>query len=335
MNYWKKFGLFILIVCMVTTIGCSKGLERWVKKRGYVYYPDYRETEIMGHLLQRDGQIVANPCISNVSKASVIPEKTQLQIIEGSEKIKELLQRVTQTPMMGDFFQARQAILTLRDLSQVQLTEIIPSGPCNDFRMDVITELLNAGSMSVVIKDATGNDITYLFKAVSETAAPADVVFGRPIFITGRQFHLGYKTENFSCKSVSRKDVRIARNQTVNDTDVALQLRYMDHRKRGYENIALMRVMVSGFIPEDQTDMNIIKANQFIESQDPEKTWEIAHKPDNGRLRLSQGGVVQLFEGVRGGVAAKTRSSGIYFEVLSITEQEVQMRIQYISYLPK
>jgi len=319
---------------MLITTGCSKGIERWVKKKGYVYYPDYRESKIMGHLLQRDGQIVANPCITDVSQKIVVPEKTQLQIIEGSEKIKDLMQRVTNTPIMGDFFQAKQAILTLRDLSQVKLTEIIPTGPCNDFRMEVITELLNAGSMSIVIKDATGNDITYLYKPVSETAVPPDVVFGRPIFISGRQFHLGYKTETLYCKSISRKDIRIARDQTVNDADVALQLRYMDHQKRGYENIALMRIMVSGFIPDDQTDMNIIKTNQFVTTSDTEKTWDIAHKPENGRLRLSQGGVVQVFEGVRGGLAAKTRSSGIYFEVLSITESEVQMRIQYISYVP-
>jgi hypothetical protein len=334
MNIWKKIGLLISIVCLLTTIGCSKGIERWVKKKGYVYYPDYRESEIMGHLLQRDGQIVANPCITNVSKSTGIPEKTQLQIIKGSEKIKDLLQRVTKTPMMGDFFQAKQAIVTLRDLSQVEMTEIIPTGPCNDFRMEVVTELLNAGSMSIVIKDATGNDITYLYKPVSETSVPPDVVFGRPIFITGRQFHLGYKTEYFYCKSISRKDVRVSRDQTVNDTDVALQLRYMDHKRRGYENIALMRIMISGFIPKDQTDMNIVKSNQFIETNDPDKTWEIAHKPENGRLRLPQGAVVQVFEGVRGGIAAKKRSSGVYFEVLSITEHEVQMRIQYISYVP-
>ncbi|KPA16930.1 conserved hypothetical protein, secreted [Candidatus Magnetomorum sp. HK-1] len=335
MNYWKKTGFLFLVVLMLASIGCSRGLERWVKKKGFTYYPDYRESEIMGHLLQKDGQIVANPCISNLSQAKVVPGQTQLQIIEGSEKIKDLLQRVTKTPMIGDFFQAKQAILTLRDLSQVKLTEIIPTGPCNDYSMDVVTELLNAASMSVVIKDTGGNDITYLFKPVSETAVPPDVVFGRPIFITGRQFHLGYKTETFFCKSISRKVVQIMRDQTVNDSDVALQIRYMDHEKRGYENIALMRIMISGFIPEDQTGMNIIKSNQFIESQDPEKTWVVAHKPENGRLKLPHGGIVQVFEGVRGGIAAKTRSSGIYFEVLSITEQEVKMRIQYISYMSK
>ena len=288
----------------------------------------------MGHILQ-DKRIVINPCIANRSTSIPLVEKAQLQVIEGSAKIKKLLQDVTKTPITGNFFQAKQAILTLRDLSSVKLTELIPTGPCNNFQMEMITEVLTAGGMSVVIKDASGNDITYLFKPVSETAVPSDVVFGRPIFISGRQFNLGYKTKFFNCKSINRKDILINRDQTVNDADVALQLRYLDHRKQGYENIALMRIMVSGFIPEDQTEINTIKSNQFLKSQDPEETWDASHKPENGRLELTQGGIIQIFEGVRGGLAAKTLGSGVYFEVLSITERAVQMRVQYISYVMK
>ncbi|ETR73147.1 MAG: hypothetical protein OMM_01174 [Candidatus Magnetoglobus multicellularis str. Araruama] len=332
MNFFKKTICLIWIISMCLSMGCTSGIEKWVGQKGYVFDPDFRETQIMGHILQ-DNKIVINPCIANRSISMPLSEKAQLHTIEGSANIKRLLQEVTKTPIMGDFFQAQQAILTLRDLSTEKLTEFIPTGPCNNFKMKMITEILNAGGMSVVIKDAGGNDITYLFKPVSETAVPNDVVFGRPIFITGRQFHLGFKTETIDCKSINRKDILINRDQTVNDADVALQLRYMDHRRQGYENIALIRIMVSGFIPEDQTDVNTIKSNQFFDVTDPEQTWEAAHKPQNGRLELTQGGIVQVFEGVRGGLAAKTRSSGIYFEVLSITERAVQMRIQYISYL--
>jgi len=317
--------------CILFFTGCSTGLERWVNKKGFVFAPDYQESQIMGFVIQ-DQQLVINPCVANRYSAIPLVEKAQVQVIEGSAAIKKLLQDVTKTPISGNFFQAQQAILTLRDLSRVKLTELIPTGPCNNFQMEMITEVLTAAGMSVVIKDSAGNDITYLFKPVSETAVPSDVVFGRPIFISGRQFVLGYKTNFFDCKSINRKDILINRDQTVNDADVALQLRYMDHQKQGYENIALMRIMVSGFIPEAQTDINTIKSNQIVNSQDPVETWESAHKPKNGRLELTQGGIVQIFEGVRGGLAAKTLGSGVYFEVLSITERSVQMRIQYISY---
>jgi hypothetical protein len=330
--FWKKSTLLIgCLCCILLLTGCSTGLERWVKKKGFVFAPDYLESQIMGFVIQ-DQRLVINPCVANRSTGIPLVEKAQLQVIEGSATIKKLLQDVTKTPIAGNFFQAKQAILTLRDLSTVKLTELIPTGPCNNFQMEMITEVLTAAGMSVVIKDSGGNDITYLFKPVSETAVPSDVVFGRPIFISGRQFVLGYKTNVFDCKSINRKDILINRDQTVNDADVALQLRYMDYQKQGYENIALMRIMVSGFIPEAQTDINTIKSNQIIQSQDPVETWESAHKPENGRLELTQGGIVQIFEGVRGGLAAKTLGSGVYFEVLSITERSVQMRVQYISY---
>jgi hypothetical protein len=327
----KNIWIMGSLIYVLLLTGCSTGIERWVASKGFVFAPDYQETQLMGHILQ-DKRLANNPCIANRSTSIPLVEKAQLHIIEGSANIKKLLQDVTKTPIAGNFFQAKQAILTLRDLSKVKLTELIPTGPCNNFQMEMITEILTAAGMSVVIKDAAGDDITYLFKPVSETAVPSDVVFGRPIFISGRQFNLGYKTNIFKCKSINRKDVVINRDQTVNDADVALQLRYMDHQKQGYENIALMRIMISGFIPEDHTDINTIKSNQFINSQDPDETWVSAHKPENGRLELTQGGIVQLFEGVRGGIAAKTLGSGVYFEVLSITERAVQMRIQYISY---
>jgi hypothetical protein len=329
--FWKNRIWVMGCISILLLSGCSTGLERWVSKKGFIFAPDYQETQVMGHIIQ-DTRLVINPCIANRSTSIPLVEKAQLHVIEGSAKIKKLLQDVTKTPITGNFFQAKQAILTLRNLSTVKMTELIPTGPCNNYQMEMITEVLTASGMSVVIKDAAGNDITYLFKPVSETAVPSDVVFGRPILISSRQFNLGYKTNVFNCKSIHRKDIVINREQTVNDADVALQLRYMDHQKQGYENIALMRIMVSGFTPEDNTNLNRIKTNQFLNAQDPEKIWESAHKPENGRLELTQGGIVQIFESVRGGLAAKTLGSGIYFEVLSITERAVQMRVQYISY---
>jgi len=329
---WKRSFLVLeCLICMLLISGCSTGVERWVLTKGFVFAPDYKETHVIGNILQNNN-IVVNPRIANRSTSIPLVEKSQLQIIEGSAKIKQLLKDVTKTQITGNFFQAKEAILTLRDLSTIKLTDLIPTSPCNNFKMEMITEVLTASGMSIVIKDAGGNDITYLFKPVSETAVPSDVVFGRPIFISGRQFTLGYKTKSFNCASINNKVVSMNRDQTVNDADVALQLRYLDYRKQGYENIALIRIMVSGFIPEDRTDVNTIKSNQFLRSQDPEEIWESAHKPENGRLELTQGGIVQIFEGVRGGLAAKTLGSGIYFEVLSITERAVQMQIQYISY---
>jgi hypothetical protein len=66
-----------------------------------------------------------------------------------------------------------------------------------------------------------------------------------------------------------------------------------------------MRILISGFIPDDQTDINMIQPNQFVNSQDPDEVWESAQKPKNGRLEMRQGGIVQIFEGVRGGLTAK------------------------------
>jgi hypothetical protein len=330
--YWKRNVLALeCLICMLLISGCSTGVERWVSSKGFVFAPDYKETQVIGHILQNE-RLVVNPRIASRSTSIPLVEKAQLQIIEGSAKIKQLLQDVTKSEITGNFFQAKQAILTLRDLSTVKLTDLIPTSPCNSVQMEMITEVLTAAGMSIVIKDAGGNDITYLFKPVSETAVPSDVIFGRPIGITGRQFNLGYKTKAFNCKSINKKVVSINRDQTVNDAEVALQLRYLDYRKQGYENIALVRIMVSGFIPEDRTDVNTIKSNQIVSSQDPDETWQASHKPENGRLELTQGGIIQIFEGVRGGLAAQTLGSGIYFEVLTITERAVQMQIQYISY---
>jgi hypothetical protein len=331
MYFRKSILLMGSLVCLLWLTGCSTGLEGWVAKKDFVFAPDYKESPIMGHIIQ-DNILVINPCIANRSTSIPLVEKPQSQVIEGSEKIKKLLQDVTRTSITGNFFQAKQAILTVRDISSIKLTELVPTGQCNNYQMEMITEVLTAAGMSVAIKDAKGNDITFLFKPVSETAVPSDVVFGRLILISGRTFNLGYKTKMFSCKPINQKDILINRDQTVNDADVALQLRYLDYQKQGYENIALMRIMVSGFIPEKKTEVNRIKSNQFFKSQDPEEIWESAHKPENGRLELTQGGIVQIFEGVRGGLAAKALGSGVYFEVLSITERAVQMRIQYISY---
>ena len=332
MKQWNKYLCWICILGMLISTGCSKGLEQWVRQKGYVYYPDFQESPLMGQILQGE-QIIDNPCIVSRSNTVPLEEKTQVQVMKNSDKIQQLLHDVTQTAILGDFHQVKEAILTLRNLHAVRLNDFIPSGPCNDFRMNMVTEVLNAGGISILLKDANGNDITYLFKPVSEDAVPSDVVFGRPIFINNRHFHLGYKTELFACESVNRKDIVVSRNQTVNNADVALQLRYLDYQKQGYEHIALMRIMVSGFIPQDQMDISMIKSNQFLSTKDTEQTWKSAHKPINGRLELTQGGVMQLFEGARGGISARKRSTGIYFEVLSITEMAVRMRIQYIRYM--
>ena len=311
--------------------GCSTGLEGWVTTKGFVFAPDYLESQIMGNILQDNRQMI-HPRIANRSTSIPLEAMPQVHLIEGSAKIKKFIQDVTTIPISGNFFQAKQAIVTLRNLSTVQLTELIPIAPCDGFQVEMITEILTAGAMSVVIKDAVGKDITYMFKPVSETTVPSDVVFGQPIDISERNFNLGYKTNHLNCASIKQKEIMINREQTVNDADVALQLRYLDHRKQGYENIALMRILISGFIPDDQTDINMIQPNQFVNSQDPDEVWESAQKPKNGRLEMRQGGIVQIFEGVRGGLTAKKLKSGVFFEVQSITERAVQMKIQYISY---
>lgn len=352
MRRYKKLILFILPL-LFTHVGCGPSLlKNWVKERGYTYYPDYSTLKILGYEV-RDSQLRSNPFLSLVGEKGDIPDITQKKKrvfkIEGSTEIEHFLKTITEGNITGKFEVSAEAEMTLEKPFKETASAFIPVTPCVNREMLIVTDVLNTGIMKVTIKDKKGVNITASFKPkqAGEIKGNVQIEFGNEITISGKGFYVGYFAELKRCVKVKEKEILINKDNPFyrDDDGIGIYANLYGYRKNDGLGEALVYIGPSNYFPgsglskeefevERKMWAQVGRTGVFMEClSDP---WLSSVDPPKGdNTDLWRGTTIKGYRlkfGTHLGIAGIPNVTGIYLEVLSVSEQEVKLKAQCIRY---
>ena len=341
----KRVTLLGILIAVCFLLGCKTIEEKWTEDKGFTYISNYSTLDPLGYIV-KENVLKSNPLFAVTAIKGKIHDETRSQEdqfeLKGSAEVEKLLKQISDGKLEGDFSRVSKANIQLINPFHEMANCFIPTAPCDQRQIEVVTSVINVGDIEVQVEGNNGANITSSFK-ISPAAAgavSAGISTGSVIKRSGSGYYTGYQSKVIQCVAEPVTKIRLERGQQVIDNDTGLSVVYLDDRIDPPFHEVLVHIIPSKFdrslsFDEVHAQYNTREWLDNLTPEQREKMWEKALKPtqQGGAISIKNPEFIVLQFGSQFGLPIVPSESGIYIETGAINDEIVELNAQRVQYV--